>query len=70
MAKEIKITLVAARVNAGYTQAQAAESLGISVETIKNIEQGRTDPRVSTVLQLADLYHIPIDNLILPQKSA
>lgn len=68
MAKDIKITLAAARVNKGYTQQEAADLLGVSKETITNIELGKTDPRYSTVVKLSDLYEIPIDNLIVAKK--
>lgn len=70
MAEEIKITLAAARVNAGLTQVQAAEKSGIKLETIKNAETGRTDPKWSTVVALCKMYGIPINNIIIPSKSA
>lgn len=70
MAKEIKITLAAARVNKGYSQKEAGAKIGVSEYTIQNIEIGRTDPRFSTIVKLSELYEIPIDNLILPEKSA
>ena len=37
-----KITLEAARVNAHFTQREAAKALGISVATLQNYESGRT----------------------------
>lgn len=70
MAKEIKITLAAARVNAGLTQVQASQMSGVKLDTIKNAELGKTDPKWSVVVALADLYEIPIDNLIISNKSA
>ena len=70
MSEEIKITLAAARVNAGLTQAEAAEKSGIKIDTIKNAELGKTDPRWSTVVALADLYGIPINHIIISKKSA
>ena len=70
MAEEIKITLAAARVNAGLTQVQAAEKSGIKLDTIKTAETGKVEPRWSTVVILADLYGIPIQNIVVPVKSA
>ena len=42
------------------TQEQAAESVNVSVETIRNIEHGNTTPSVDTLCALLDLYEIPM----------
>lgn len=68
MAKEVKITLAAARVNKGLTQLEAGKILGVSKETIKNIELGKTDPHYSTIVKMSDLYDIPINHLIIDIK--
>ncbi len=46
--------LVAARVLAGVTQPELAAAAGISVSVLQAIEQGRSDPKLSTVLALLD----------------
>ncbi|MFR2614039.1 MAG: helix-turn-helix domain-containing protein, partial [Subdoligranulum sp.] len=44
-----KISLAAARVNAGLNQQEAAKALGVSVATLQNYESGKTVPQWGTV---------------------
>lgn len=69
METEIKITLAAARVNAGLTQAQAAERLGISKATLVRWEGGKTDPSIKQASDMADLYGVNIWNFSFAQES-
>lgn len=59
----IKISMAAARINAGLTQKEVCKKLNISKTTIVNYEKGRTVPDIITGQKFADLYEIPIDNL-------
>ena len=59
----IKISMAAARINAGLTQKEVCKTLNISKTTIVNYEKGRTVPDIITGQKFADLYKIPIDNL-------
>lgn len=59
----IKITLKAARVNAGLTLKKAAEALGISTVTLTSYEHGRTSPRQSLRVKMSAVYGIPIELL-------
>ena len=63
MAEAIQISLAAARVNAGLTQREAAEKLGVSNNTLVSWEAGKAVPSVTTARQLADIYQIPLDNI-------
>lgn len=65
----LKITLKAARVNAGMTQTQAAEKVGVIKETILNWENGKTKIKTIQLMALCQLYGVPIDNIILPENS-
>ena len=68
---EIKISLAAARVNAGLSQEEAAKILRISKKTLQNHEAGKTVPVWETVERYSRLYGIPLDNLFfLPRNSA
>lgn len=60
---DIKISMAAARVNAGLTQKQVCESLNISKTTLVNYEKGRTIPDVKTGGELARLYNMSTDNI-------
>ncbi len=64
--EELKISLAAARVNAGLTQEAVAKELGISNKTVVNWESGKIKPKPATVYALAHLYKIPVDNIFLP----
>lgn len=57
------ITLKAARVNAGFTQAMVAEKLGMSVSTIKNWENGNSFPKQPAIEKLCELYGVTYDNI-------
>lgn len=59
----LKITLKAARVNAGYSQTQAAKMLGVAVSTLKNWETGRTFPNQPKIEKMCEIYNVPFDAL-------
>ena len=61
---KIRITLEAARVNAKMTQLQVAQALGVSLTTIVKWEKGVTVPAVDKAIALAELYSMPMDNII------
>lgn len=69
MAKKIKISLAAARVNANMTQADVAKFLRITPNTVCNWEKGRTSPTVNQVQELCKIYKIPFDALFVPDIS-
>ncbi len=56
-----KITLSAARVNAGYSQKAAAELLDISNKTLCNWEKGKTFPEQPMIEKLCNLYGVTYD---------
>ena len=59
-----RVTLAAARVNKGYTQAVAAEKLGVNVNTLKNWERGVTFPKQPQIEKLCEVYEVTYDELI------
>jgi len=59
-----KMTLKAARVNAGYTQKASAKELGVSNKTLGDWENGRAYPKVDKVEALCSLYGVTYDDLI------
>lgn len=54
-----KISLAAARVNAGYTQKEVAERLNMGERTMQNWESGKTAPTVDKFIELCRLYNCP-----------
>ena len=57
------MTLKAARVNKGLTQAQAADKLGVSIDTIRKYEAGVTFPNVKTIKMIEKLYGIGYNDI-------
>jgi len=62
----IKITMAAARVNAGLTQKQLAVICGVSETTVINWESGKTVPRIDMLPVLEEAYGIPVDCVRFP----
>lgn len=66
----VKISLRAARVNAGYSQKEAAELLGVTSKTLGNWENGITFPSADKIVAICELYGVSYDNLnFLPTDS-
>lgn len=67
----MKISLRAARVNAGLTQDEVAKKVKKSKNTIVNYESGKSVPDIETGKALAALYGCSVDDLIfLPNNCA
>lgn len=62
----MKISLSAARVNAGYRQADVAAILDKQPATVSAWETGASDMSAKTYLDLCELYGIQPGDLILP----
>lgn len=60
---EFRITLKAARVNAGMTQAEAARAVGAEKSTIMRYETGRSMPKADMLEKLCKAYGIPIQHI-------
>lgn len=58
------MTLKAARVNAGYTQEEAAQLLKISEQTLLNYEKGRKFPDVRVLKRIERLYGVNYQDII------
>ena len=65
----LKITLAAARVNAGLSQREAAKLLGITPGTLRNYERGKQVPSWTTVKEMERIYGISADNLIIEKRA-
>ena len=67
----MKISLAAARVNAGLTQNAAAKQANISARMLGFYESGERFPKVDVLKRLCDIYGCQIDNIkILPPNNA
>lgn len=57
----MKITLRAARVNAGFDQSDVARKLGVNIATVSSWETGKTRPSLDRFRKLCELYDCPED---------
>jgi DNA-binding XRE family transcriptional regulator len=62
----LKITLAAARVNAGLTQSEVASIMHVSKQSIINWEKGKIKLKPAQLEMLLRLYNISMDNIFLP----
>ena len=65
----LRITMAAARVNAGLKQKEAAEALGISNKTLGKWESGTAIPTADKVAKICELYRLPYDNIIFFKRD-
>lgn len=65
----IRIKLSAARINAGYSQRQIADMIGVSRTTIQSWEQYKTSPNVEQAEQLSAIYSLPLENIIFSKQN-
>lgn len=66
---DFKIRLEAARVNAGLTQIQAADAIGVSKSTLVYWEKGYTLIPAVALKKLCDIYQMPMECIILPSET-
>lgn len=65
-----RISLKAARVNAGFSQQKAAKMLGISKATLQNYEAGNTVPDILMSRKIEEVYHFPADYIFFGTNYA
>ena len=56
--------LRSAREACGWSQAEVAHRIGLSIEAYGRLERGRVLPRVSTLVRLAKVLGVPLDALL------
>lgn len=66
---DAKITLEAARINAGYTQKEAAPLFGIHYQTLAKLEDDSSDAPYSFIQAIPRVYKISPDNIYFGQKN-
>lgn len=59
----LKEGLKRARKEAGLTQAELAEKMGVHIKTVMNWEQGIAEPSLGTLMKLTELYNCDLDYL-------
>lgn len=57
------------RAERNWSQADLAERLGISRQSVNAIETGRFDPSLPVAFQLARLFALPIEEIFLDESG-
>lgn len=65
----MRISLQAARINAGLTQKEAAKKLGISRECLRFYEKYKQSPRIDLAFKIAKLYNCNIGDIIFLKNN-
>ena len=65
----MRITLKAARTNARLTQQEAADKIGVTVDTIGNWERAKSFPNALQIRRIEEIYGVPYDGLIFSPKN-
>lgn len=55
--------------NAGYTQKEVADLVGVSEKTVVDWEVGRTSPKMERAQKLSELYMIPLAYMDFSKKG-
>ncbi len=66
----MKNRLKVLRAERDWSQADLAERLGVSRQTINAIETGKYDPSLPLAFKLADLFETTIEALFTPDSEA
>lgn len=59
----LQISLASARVNARFTQKEAAAALGVSNRTLCSWEKGQSFPDAQQIIAICSLYGVSYDNI-------
>ncbi|PGT89193.1 helix-turn-helix domain-containing protein [Bacillus sp. AFS040349] len=65
----IKITLRAARVNAGLRLVEASKLFGINKDTLSKYEHDSTNVPRSIFIKIEEIYAIPVENIFFGPES-
>lgn len=67
--ENFRISLAAARVNAGMTQDEVSKAIGCSKATLIGWEKGKHEIRGNQLVKLCQLYGISLNHIFLPIAS-
>lgn len=68
MVVDFKISLTAARANAGMSQQEWADAIGVDKSTVWNWEAGKSEPSLSQIRKISQMSKIPMDYIFVPVK--
>ena len=59
----------ALRAERGWSQAELADMLDVSRQSVNAIETGRYDPSLPLAFAIARLFHLPIESIFVPDQE-
>lgn len=65
----VKSKLKIFRAERDWSQAQLAEALGVSRQTINAIETGKYDPSLPLAFKMAQLFECSIEDIFIPDEN-
>ena len=65
----MKTRLKALRADRDWTQAELADRLHVTRQTINAIEKGKYDPSLSLAFKIAALFGLPIEEIFFPDTA-
>ncbi len=66
----MKNRLKVLRAENNWSQADLAERLGVSRQTVNSIETGKYDPSLPLAFRMADLFGMQIEDIFQPENKA
>lgn len=57
------------RMKNNYSQEEIAKQIKINQKTYSNYENSKTEPSINTLIKLADLFHVTLDELVGREHS-
>ena len=66
----MKVSYKAARINAGITQKDAADSLGITQGTLLSYEKGYRERQVEMLRRMTELYGCEVGDIRIERKNS
>ena len=66
----VKNRLHVLRAERDWSQAELAEQLGVSRQTVNALESGKYDPSLPLAFKIADLFGLKIEEIFIPERKA
>jgi putative transcriptional regulator len=66
---QVKSKLKILRAERDWSQAQLAEALGVSRQTVNAIETGKYDPSLPLAFKMAKLFESSIEDIFIPDEQ-
>ena len=57
------------RADRGWSQADLAEKLDVSRQTVNSLERGKYDPSLPLAFKIAGVFELPIEQIFSPEKD-